>query len=124
MEKLEKLMQYIIGELVDNNSETRITYDVVDDTVIFKVSVAQGEMGKIIGKNGLTANAIRGVMQAAGVKDKDIVKLDIQSPNGRSLTFGDVVVRVSASYATAAHIDTDEANALCPGKECYGEMIK
>ena len=33
MEKLEKLMQYIIGELVDNNSETRITYDVVDDTV-------------------------------------------------------------------------------------------
>ena len=60
----------------------------------------------------------------AGVKDKDIVKLDIQSPNGRSLTFGDVVVRVSASYATAAHIDTDEANALCPGKECYGEMIK
>ena len=46
MEKLEKLMQYIIGELVDNNSETRITYDVVDDTVIFKVSVAQGEMGK------------------------------------------------------------------------------
>lgn len=70
MEKLEKLMQYIIGELVNNNSETRITYDVVDDTVIFKVSVAQGEMGKIIGKNGLTANAIRGVMQAAGVKDK------------------------------------------------------
>ena len=32
MEKLEKLMQYIIGELVDNNSETRITYDIVDDT--------------------------------------------------------------------------------------------
>ena len=31
---------------------------------------AKGEMGKIIGKNGLTANAIRGVMQAAGVKDK------------------------------------------------------
>ena len=64
------LTQYIIGELVNNNSETRITYDIVDDTVIFKVSVAQGEMGKIIGKNGLTANAIRGVMQAAGVKDK------------------------------------------------------
>ena len=62
--------------------------------------------------------------EAAGVKDKDIVKLDIQSPNGRSLTFGDVVVRVRASYAPAAPIDTDEANALCPGKECYGEMIK
>lgn len=70
MEKLERLINYIIAELVDNNSETRVTYDVVDDTIIFKVSVAKGEMGKIIGKNGLTANAIRGVMQAAGVKDK------------------------------------------------------
>ena len=55
--------------------------------------------------------------------DKQIVSLAIESPNGRSLTFGDVVVRVSASYATAAHIDTDESNALAPGKECYGEMI-
>ena len=62
--------------------------------------------------------------EKAVVKDKDIVKLEIESPNGRSLTFGDVVVRVSASYATAAHIDTDEANALAPGKECYGEMTK
>ena len=61
--------------------------------------------------------------QAAGVQDKQIVSLEIESPNGRSLTFGDVVVRVSASYATAAHIDTDESNALAPGKECYGEMI-
>ena len=51
--------------------------------------------------------------QAAGVEDKQIVSLAIESPNGRSLTFGDVVVRVSASYATA----------LAPGKECYGEMI-
>lgn len=70
MEKLEKLINYIIKELVDTKEEVRIDYDAIDDTIIFKVSVAKGEMGKIIGKNGLTANAIRGVMQAAGVKDK------------------------------------------------------
>lgn len=70
MEKLEALITYIINELVEKKEETRVTYDVVDDTITFKVSVAKGEMGKIIGKNGLTANAIRGVMQAAGVKDK------------------------------------------------------
>ncbi len=60
----------IVKSTSGSNSETRITYDMVDDTVVFKVNVAQGEMGKVIGKNGLTANAIRGVMQAAGVKDK------------------------------------------------------
>ena len=70
MEKLEKLISYIIKELVDTKEEVRIDYDAIDDTIIFKVSVAKGEMGKIIGKNGLKANAIRGVMQAAGVKDK------------------------------------------------------
>lgn len=70
MEKLELLINYIIGELVETKEEIRITYDLIDDTVTFKVSVAQGEMGRVIGKNGLTANAIRGVMQAAGVKDR------------------------------------------------------
>lgn len=70
MEKLELLMNYIIKELVDTKEAVRVTYDLIDDTVTFKVSVAQGEMGRVIGKNGLTANAIRGVMQAAGVKDK------------------------------------------------------
>ncbi|WP_297596682.1 KH domain-containing protein [uncultured Cetobacterium sp.] len=70
MEKLETLINYIIGELVETKEEIRITYDLIDDTITFKVSVAQGEMGRVIGKNGLTANSIRGVMQAAGVKDR------------------------------------------------------
>lgn len=70
MEKLEMLINYIIGELVETKDAIRVTYDLIDDTVTFKVSVAQGEMGRVIGKNGLTANAIRGVMQAAGVKDR------------------------------------------------------
>ncbi|ERT69834.1 MULTISPECIES: KH domain-containing protein [Cetobacterium] len=70
MEKLELLINYIIGELVETKEGIRISYDLIDDTVTFKVSVAQGEMGRVIGKNGLTANAIRGVMQAAGVKDR------------------------------------------------------
>ncbi|MGL4945906.1 MAG: KH domain-containing protein, partial [Fusobacteriaceae bacterium] len=49
---------------------------VIDDNVTFKVSVAKGEMGRLIGKNGLTANSIRGVMQAAGVKDKMNVNVE------------------------------------------------
>ena len=59
-----------------------------------------------------------------GLKDKDIISLKIDSPE-RSLIFGDVVVRVSASYATAVHIDTDEANALAPAAgEVYGTIVK
>ena len=43
---------------------------------------------------------------------------------GRSLTFGDVVVRVSSSYALAMHIDTDESNAACAAPGTMGEVIK
>ena len=45
-----------------------------------------------------------------GLQDKQIVSVKIDS-NGRSLVFGDVVVRVSPKYALAMHIDTDESNA-------------
>ena len=48
---------------------------------------------------------------AMGLKDRQEVSVRIPSANGRSLTFGDVVVRVSDKYALAMHIDTDESNA-------------
>ena len=51
--------------------------------------------------------------QSFGVEDKEIVKVKVDT-NGRSLVFDDVVVRVSPSFATAMHIDTDENNA-CGG---------
>ncbi len=57
-----------------------------------------------------------------GVEDKQIVSVKIES-DGRSLTFGDVVVRVSPKFKAAMHIDTDEANAACAFGEIYGEVI-
>ena len=58
-----------------------------------------------------------------GVEDKEIVSLKVES-DGRSLVFGDVVVRVSPKFATAVHIDTDEANAAGLSGEVYGEIVK
>ena len=58
-----------------------------------------------------------------GVKNGDIVKLELNTPD-RALTFGDVVVRVRDDFALAAHIDTDESNAACAGGTVYGKLIK
>ena len=58
-----------------------------------------------------------------GLQDKDIVSVQIDN-NGRGIIFGEVVVRVSPSYALAMHIDTDESNAAGMAPGTMGEVIK
>lgn len=60
---------------------------------------------------------------AFDVQDKDVVSVAVES-DGRNLTFGDVVVRVSDSFALAMHIDTDESNAGCVAPGTMGTLIK
>ena len=57
-----------------------------------------------------------------GIVDKQIVSVKIPT-EGRALVFGDVVARVSSSYALAMHLDTDEANAAAIPGFCEGEII-
>ena len=59
-----------------------------------------------------------------GLTNGEIVSVAIPTSNGRNLTFGDVVVRVSDSYALAMHIDTDEANAAGMAPNTIGTVIK
>lgn len=58
-----------------------------------------------------------------GVKDKDVVWVKLETPERKAI-LGDVVCRVSDTYARAMHIDTDEANAIgsVPGQ--MGVIVK
>ncbi len=58
-----------------------------------------------------------------GLTNGQIVSVKIPTTNDRSLIFGDVVVRVSDSYALAMHIDTDEANSAGMAPNTIGEII-
>ena len=59
-----------------------------------------------------------------GVKNGQIVDVKVTSDTGRSIVFGDTVVRVSSSYALAMHIDTDESNAGALAGQVYGTIVK
>ncbi|HAX17634.1 MAG TPA: RNA-binding protein [Actinobacteria bacterium] len=75
---VKELLEYIVKELVDNPDEVQITEEEEGDkTVIFKLKVAENDLGKVIGKKGRTANAIRVVMRAASAKrgKSSIVKI-------------------------------------------------
>ena len=58
-----------------------------------------------------------------GVTNGEVVSVKVET-EGRSLVFGDVVVRVNDTYALAMHIDTDESNAAGCGREQYGVIVK
>ena len=79
------------------------------------------EKGVIVAKRHIHATVADA--EELGVKDKDIVCVKVNTPE-RSLVFGDVVVRASEKFATAMHIDTDEANAAGLGAGVYGEIVK
>ncbi|MFI3115092.1 MAG: phosphate propanoyltransferase [Clostridia bacterium] len=61
--------------------------------------------------------------KAHNLADKEIVMVKVASPD-RSLIFDDVVIRVREDFATAMHIDVDEANAGGLAGVVYGEVIK
>ena len=66
---MEEILRTIIESLVDQNEQVQITR--VDDEkgVLLKVKVAAGDMGKVIGKQGRIAKAIRTVMKAVTSKE-------------------------------------------------------
>jgi predicted RNA-binding protein YlqC (UPF0109 family) len=75
---VKELLEYMVKELVDNPDDVKITEEDEDDkTVIFKLSVAEDDLGKVIGKKGRTANSLRIIMRAASAKrgKSSIVKI-------------------------------------------------
>jgi len=60
--------------------------------------------------------------EAYGLTDQQIVQVRCES-DGRSLAFGDVVVRVNPNFSLAMHIDTDESNAGMVRRGTVGEII-
>lgn len=59
-----------------------------------------------------------------GVKNGQIVNVKVTSETGRSLIFGDTVIRVSPTYALAMHVDTDESNAGALAGQVFGTIVK
>ena len=75
---MKELLETMVKELVDSPDDVEITEENEDDkTVIFKLKVAESDLGKVIGKKGRTANALRVVMRAASAKrgKSSIVKI-------------------------------------------------
>ncbi|HTB50244.1 MAG TPA: KH domain-containing protein [Solirubrobacteraceae bacterium] len=77
-EVMRELLEYLAQGLVDRPEEVSVEqFEEDDGTVVLELCVADEDYGKVIGRGGRTAHALRTVVKAAAVNDKRRVLVDI-----------------------------------------------
>ena len=74
---MNELLELIAKALVDNPDEVKVSEVAGEQTTILELRVAQEDLGKVIGKQGRTARAIRTILSAAGMKLRKRFHLEI-----------------------------------------------
>lgn len=74
---MKNLLTYIVQNLVDNPDQVSVTERKVDGETVFEVRVADGDMGKVIGRGGRIVKQIRILMRAVAQKKGKKVSVEI-----------------------------------------------
>lgn len=74
---MKELLTYIAKNLVDNPDEVSVTEKETDSETVFEVRVAEGDMGKIIGRQGRIVKEIRVLMRAVAQRQGKTVSVEI-----------------------------------------------
>lgn len=75
---MKELVEVIAMSLVDHPEEVVVTENETDSSIVIELKVSSDDMGKVIGKQGRIAKAIRTVVKAAAAKDDKKVIVEIQ----------------------------------------------
>ena len=74
---MKELIEYIAKSLADEPDAVKVTEEVEDGRVIFRLEVASEDKGKVIGRQGRVAQAMRVLLRVAAVKDGSHAILEI-----------------------------------------------
>ncbi len=74
---MREFLEFIAKHLVDRPEEVKVAMDDRGDRVVFRLQVGQGDVGKIIGRKGRTANAMRVLLSAVAAKEGKRAVLEI-----------------------------------------------
>jgi hypothetical protein len=83
-EKEKDFLEYVVKALVDEPAAVKIDRRVDEMGVLLTLKVASADMGKVIGRDGNTAKAIRTLLRVVGIKNNARVNLKIEEPEGGS----------------------------------------
>ena len=82
MHQDQEFLEYIVKALVDNPGDVKVDRRVDEMGVLMTLDVNAADMGKIIGRQGNTAKAIRTLLRVVGMKNNARVNLKINEPEG------------------------------------------
>ena len=74
---MKSMIEYLVKALVDEPEQVSITEQPGEDSTTYEVHVAPSDLGKVIGKQGRIANALRTVAKAVAMKDKKKIYVEI-----------------------------------------------
>ena len=77
---MRDLIDYIARSLVDDPTQVEVTERRYGNTTNVNLRVAKEDMGRVIGRNGRVANAMRALLRVAAARNAKRVKLDIVEP--------------------------------------------
>jgi uncharacterized protein len=77
---MSELLAYLARELVDDPDAVRVETEDREDGVVLVLHVAEGDVGKVIGRNGRIARALRTLVRAASPRDGRRVFVEIADP--------------------------------------------
>jgi hypothetical protein len=82
--KDQEFVEYVVKALVENPDKVKVERRVDEMGVLITLDVAGEDMGKIIGRDGATAKALRTLLRVVGMKNNARVNLKINEPEGRT----------------------------------------
>jgi predicted RNA-binding protein YlqC (UPF0109 family) len=77
---MKELVEFIASSLVDDPTQVNVDQIRRGSQIILRLQVAKEDMGRVIGKSGRVANAMRVLLRVAGAQDGKRVSLDIVEP--------------------------------------------
>lgn len=105
MHKDQEFLEYIVKTLVDNPEDVKVDRKVDEMGVLMTLEVNPADMGKIIGRQGNTAKAIRTLLRVVGMKFNARVNLKINEPAGMARPS----TNMAADSSTSASQSVDQA---------------
>ena len=67
---LQEFLEYVVANLIEHPDQASVLHDIEDDRHLFRVVLAQDDVGRVIGRQGGTIRAIRSLLEAACIKQK------------------------------------------------------